>query len=304
MLMPSSHAKKPDEHRGAGQERVVFAPDERVETILSVIGSAKERVILSVFRCDDFRVLDALADALRRNVEVDVLLTGRARGWQKQLHQLWPVLESMGARLHQYADPVVKYHAKYIVADNQLALVASLNFTRKCLTGTVDFILTTGDPQVVLGLKRLFEADCRAPGTPLPKRFPSRLIIGPEQARRQFTSLIEKARHSIRIIDPKLTDPAMMTLLKAKKAAGVVVTVLGRGAIGGLVSHGKLMLVDETTAVIGSLALSALCLDFRREVSVVIRDRRCVNQLNELFERLASRSPGARASSPPKEAGS
>jgi cardiolipin synthase A/B len=301
--MPSSRTKERGAPRRVGAERVVFSPDERCETILKVIGSAKERLILSVFRCDDFRVLDALADALRRDVQVDVLLTGRARGWQKRLHRLWPVLESMGARLHQYADPVVKYHAKYVVADNQLALIASLNFTRKCLTGTVDFLLTTRNPRIVSGLKRLFEADCRTPSASLPPRLTPRLIVGPEQARRQFTSLIKRARRSIRIVDPKLTDPAMLALLKAKRAAGVVVTVLGRGSIGGLVSHGKLMLLDESTAVIGSLALSALCLDFRREVAVVVRDRQLVNRLNELFESLASRSPGARASSALKEGG-
>ena len=50
----------------------------------------------------------------------------RAKGWKKRLDQLWMLLESMGAQLHRYADPVVKYHAKYIVADNGPALVASL----------------------------------------------------------------------------------------------------------------------------------------------------------------------------------
>ena len=76
-------------------------------------------------------------------MEVSVLVTPRAKGWTRRLGELWQVLEGMGADLHRYADPVVKYHAKYIVADDGPALVASLNFTRKCFTSTSDFLLLT-----------------------------------------------------------------------------------------------------------------------------------------------------------------
>jgi cardiolipin synthase len=274
-------------------ERIVFAPEEREDTVLDVIAAAKKRLILSLFRCDDFKVLDALADALQRKVHVEILLTGRAKGWKKKLDQLWDLLESMGAKLYRYADPVVKYHAKYIVADDGPALVASLNFTQKCFRSTADFLLTTHDPGVVTGLKRLFHVDCGTPGAALPKRMSSRLIIGPEHARERFSRLIDQARRSIRIVDPKLTDPAMLALLKAKKAAGLSLTVLGRGSVAGLVSHGKLILIDEETAVIGSVALSALSLDFRREVAIVIRDRQAVMRLVSLFQDLANRGTGA-----------
>jgi cardiolipin synthase A/B len=270
-------------------ERIVFAPEEREDTVLRVIGAAKKRLVLSLFRCDDFKVLDALADALQRKVQVQILLTGRAKGAKKKLDRLWDLLASMGAKLYRYADPVVKYHAKYIVADDGPALIASLNFTQKCFKNTTDFLLTTDDPGVVRGLRNLFRMDSEAHGSALPARLSPRLIIGPEFARRRFATLIEQARRSIRIVDPKLTDPAMLALLKAKRAAGLSVTVLGRGSVAGLVSHGKLILIDEETAVIGSLALSALSLDFRREVAIVIKDRRAVMRLVGLFQDLVSR---------------
>ena len=37
-----------------------------------------------------------------------------------------------------HTDPVVKYHAKYLVADDGPAVVASLNLTRKCFERTCD----------------------------------------------------------------------------------------------------------------------------------------------------------------------
>jgi phosphatidylserine/phosphatidylglycerophosphate/cardiolipin synthase-like enzyme len=275
---------------GESADRFVFAPEDRLPTLLDLIGSARERLILSLFRCDDFRLLDALATALQRNVKVEVLLTGRAKGWRKRLHELWGVLESMGAKLHRYGDPVVKYHAKYVVADDGPALVASLNFTQRCFAATCDFMLLTSDRNVVTSLKRLFKADCLAPDASLPTRLSNRLIIGPEHARHQLTKLLDHAKRSIRIVDPKVTDPAILALLKAKREAGVLVKVVGREPSGGYSPHGKMMLIDEAIGVVGSVALSALNLDFRREVALIVRRRDCVSQMNEVFQHLLSRS--------------
>jgi len=271
--------------RGARRpaDDVIVAQDQRRDAVLRVIGAARKRLILSVFRCDDLEVIDGLADALRRKVRVEILITSRAKGWRQRLQRLWVLLESMGATLHRYADPVVKYHAKYIVADQGPALVASLNLTRKCFTSTVDFVVTTHDPGVVSGLTRLFDADCGKSEVPLPRGLSKRLIVGPEDARSQFTALIEGARRSIRLIDPDVTDPAIVARLKAKGAAGVEVSLLSRGNLHGMTPHGKLLIIDGATAVIGSVSLSALSLDFRREVAIVVDDAGCVARLNTLF---------------------
>jgi cardiolipin synthase len=274
-------------------ERFVFTPNQRASSVLRVIGGARERLVLSLFRCDDFRILDAIGAARQRGVDVAVLVTPRAKGGTKRLDELWGVLESMGAALYRYADPVVKYHAKYLVADDCPALVASLNFTRRCFTSTCDFLLTTHDPAMVGGLRRLFAADSRGPDSAPPSRLGSRLIVGPEHARRALTGLLDRARRSIRIVDPKVTDPAILDLLKTKQAEGVEVTVLGREGLRQYVPHGKMLLVDEAVGILGSLSLSALSLDFRREVAVVVRDPHCLEQMDRVFRRLAGRpAPG------------
>ena len=54
----------------APAERLILEPGERREAVLQVIRGARERLVLSVFRCDDFKILDALAGAVRRNVRV------------------------------------------------------------------------------------------------------------------------------------------------------------------------------------------------------------------------------------------
>jgi len=267
-------------------ERLILAPEERRQAVLNVIDSARDRLALSVFRCDDQAVLDSLAEAARRGVHVRVLLTGRAKGSKSQLQHLYSSLKTVGADVRRYADAVVRYHAKFIVADDRTALIASLNFTRKCFQATCDFVVVSNDSGLVQDVTRLFDADwdgTRYPASDVPGH---RLIVGPEQARRRFAALFEEAIHSIRIIDPKISDPAMMTLLRARAAAGIKVDIRGADALGTLVPHGKLIMIDDATAVIGSMSLSALALEFRRELAVVIRDRASLMALEQFWTSL------------------
>lgn len=268
-------------------DRFVFAPAARVPEVVRLIDAARHRLILSMFRCDAPEILDALAMAVARGVDVRVLMTPRAKGWPKRLRVLSALLKAMGATPIRYADPVVKYHAKYLVADDALAQVASLNLTRKCFRRTCDFLLTTRDPEVVAGLTRLFAADCTKPGAGRRPRIARRLIVGPEHARTDLTSLIDSARRSIRIVDPRLTDPAMRELLEAKRAVGVAVTVLGRERMGKWVPHGKMLIIDGRIGVIGSISLSPPALDVRREVAIVVRSPACVASMNRTFLGLA-----------------
>jgi cardiolipin synthase A/B len=258
--------------------------------MLRIIGGARRRLILSLFRCDDFEVLDALAGALERGVSVHALLTKRAKGGRKRLKKLWQALEEMGAVVSWYADPVVKYHAKYLVADDGPALVTTLNPTHKCFTRTWDAVLVTHDDSVVRSLLHLFRADATGRVLSLGPRFSRRLIVGPERARSDVHALITGARRSIRILDHKLSDPGVVSLLRDCRAAGITISVLGAGLPGPLEPHGKLMIIDEERAVIGSLALSTLSLDFRREVALVVDDPAAVRRLNVAYQELSARA--------------
>lgn len=273
-----------------GAERLVLDPAQRKAAILGVIGAARRRLVLSLFRCDDFSILDALAAALERGCQVEAILTQRAKGGKKRLKKLWGALEEMGAVVTRYADPVVKYHAKYLVADDTTAIVTTLNPTRKCFSRTWDAVLITTDAAVVKGLLALFKAD--AAGVPLPTRRPlgRRLIIGPERSREEIRALIAGASHSIRILDHKLSDPDLVGLLRERRAEGVTVTVIGKHPMGGLEPHGKMMIVDESRAILGSTALSTLSLDFRREVSVVVHEPALVKQLNVSYQKLSAKA--------------
>jgi len=272
------------------EETLILDAAKRKAALLGVIASAKRRLILSLFRCDDFSVLDALAAALERGCEVEAILTKRAKGGKKRLKQLWSALEEMGAVVTRYGDPVVKYHAKYLVADETTAIVTTLNPTKKCFSLTWDAVLITHDPSIVKGLLTLFRAD--ADGVPLPSRWPigRRLIVGPERSRAEIRALITGARKSICILDHKLSDPDLVGLLRERRSEGIAVSVIGRQTMGSLKPHGKMMIIDEDRAVLGSTALSTLSLDFRREVSVVIEQPALVKQLTMAYQQLSARA--------------
>jgi cardiolipin synthase len=278
--MMASHTRR------APPDRVVTASADRRTTILETIRGAKRRLSLSLFRCNDEEIFAEIARAVARGVAVEVLTTTRAKGGRKRIRALWKALDETGATVHAYADPVVKYHAKYLVADDGPALVATLNFTRKCFSRTWDALVVTYDPEVVAGLQQLMAAD--RDGRPLPDPLSPRLIVGPERARQQLFSIIERAESRIRLIDAKVSDPAVTVLMNARRENGVNVEIIGSKRLGDLKSHGKIMLVDNQIAVIGSLALAALSLDFRREVAIIVDEPAAVAEINQLFETISA----------------
>ena len=87
-----------------------------------------------------------------------------------------------------------------------------------------------------------------------------------------------------------MSDPDLVGLLRERRAEGITVTVLGKAPMRGVEPHGKMIIIDETRAVLGSTALSTLSLDFRREVSVVIHEPALVKQLNVSYQELAAKA--------------
>ncbi len=267
-------------------DRLILMPAARREAILQLLRSARQTIILSMFRCDDFAVVDEVAAAVKRGVAVRVLITQRARGWRQKLRDLTSLLESTGADVRPYKNSVMKYHAKYIVVDDGPAVVTSLNFTRKCFESTRDFLIFSENQDIVAGLKALFENDCNATDSALPD-ITCRLIVGPDHARPRLTDFLESAEKTIAIMDHRVTDPRILATLKEKQNKGISVRIIGETRMDGLIAHGRMILIDQKTAIIGSIHLSPPSLDSRREIALVIEDAPIVTELYDYFENLA-----------------
>lgn len=282
-------------------DRVVIAPAERRAAVLRVIAGARRRLGLTIFRCNDPLVLDAVKAAVARGVEVDVLLTRRASGWRRRLDRLRALLEHMGVRVTPHGARATKHHAKYIVADHGPLLVASYNLTRKCFHDTCDFAVETSDPDAVLDAWRLFDADLARRGLPLSAAAHSRLVVGPEWAGATVRGLLAGAERSVEIIDHKLDDPRVRRILAARQREGVRVDHLATRIVAGRTAHGKITIVDGKVALVGSLALSASSLGLRRELGILVTETAAVRRLHR-FVREALRTPSAAASGADVEA--
>jgi phosphatidylserine/phosphatidylglycerophosphate/cardiolipin synthase-like enzyme len=270
---------------GAVREHLILAPEQRRKAFLDMIGDARQRIRLSMFRCTDFKIMDALAEALSRGVAVDLLLTQRAKGWERKIRELGQYLESMGAHVHRYGEHGIKYHAKYMVADGSRALITSQNLMKRYFEKTSDYLLETSEPEVTASLDCLFRHDLEHHGQDLPVGLSSRLIVGPEISRRRFREVLEGARRSIVIADHRVTDPEMLTALGRAEDRGVLVRVLGKGAIAGLKSHGKAMVIDGAMGILGSISLSLPSLDMRRELAVFFNEPALVAELEEFLQK-------------------
>ena len=78
----------------------------------------------------------------------------------------------MGVTVHRFKASN-KYHAKFMVADRNAALIATQNLTRKCFTRTLDFLLVTQDAIIVAALEetsRRSRPEARAVHTPFDLR--------------------------------------------------------------------------------------------------------------------------------------
>jgi phosphatidylserine/phosphatidylglycerophosphate/cardiolipin synthase-like enzyme len=71
-----------------------------------------------------------------------------------------------------------------------------------------------------------------------------------------------------------------------RRDAGLIVQAYTGKQLGPLKSHGKIILIDDRLAVVGSLALAAISLGFRREVAIMIEDREAVAEVQRLFASL------------------
>jgi len=196
-----------------------------------------------------------------------------------------------GVTVTRTGDEFIRYHAKYMIADEALHLFA-FNFTTADTAKSRSFGVSTRDKSAVKEALTLFEADCtRQPFTPI-KRSP--LVVSPETARETLMGFVKGARRQLLIYDVNIQDPEFTKLLKQLAAKGVDVRVIGKfkgsgDAIGvrplkPLRLHARAIIRDGSRAFVGSQSLRRPELNQRREVGAVITNAAVAGKLRDIFE--------------------
>jgi uncharacterized membrane-anchored protein YjiN (DUF445 family) len=166
----------------------------------------------------------------------------------------------------------------------------SFNFTHLDIDHSRGFGIITSNSKTVQEAIKLFAADCtRTSYTAGLETF----VVSPVNSRKVLTTFLKRARKQLLIYDPEISDPEVVRVLQDRAKAGVEVRVIGKTSkrlglkvvkLTKIRLHTRTILKDASQAFIGSQSLREAELDSRREVGLIIREKKIVKQLTQCFE--------------------
>ena len=268
---------------------LIVQPADGTKPILGAIEKAQTTLDIVIFRFDVKSIEKSIEAAVKRGVAVRALIAHTNSGGEKRLRQLELRMLDAGVTVSRTADDLARYHGKLMIVDREALHVYGFNFTGLDIKSR-SLGLVVRERRFVQEALRLFESDVlRQEFEP---EFES-LVVSPENAREQLATFIKRARKSLVLWDPKLTDPQMLRLLAQRAKTGVDIRVIGKVAKRAanlrvqrspIRLHVRAAVRDCSEAFVGSQSLRALELDGRREVGVLCRDPKVVKAIADLFE--------------------
>ena len=286
---------------------LIVLSDDGAAPLLGIIGAAKKSIRVKMFVFTDPLLIDALVAACHRGVKVRVMLNAARRTGEDDNEPTRKKLLDAHISVIDSSPKFDLTHEKSMVVDDELAVVQTLNWTTKNLTETRDYAVVTNHRHEVEEVAGCFDADWHRqhfdPGDsahliwcPLNGR--DRIIRFIDQAkdtlfiqneRYQDTMIIEHLVHAARQgIKVHIMAPAPHKLDKAKRVEAIGnLRILDDLKIGirklkGLKLHGKVILADGKTAIIGSPNLTPGTFDTRREAAIEVSDDHVVKRLEEV----------------------
>jgi len=269
--------------------QLIIQPESGVVPVVKAIRAARKKIDIFIFRMDRVEVEKALAAAVQRGVQVRALIAHTNRGGEARLRKLEQRLLAQGVQVSRTADDLLRYHAKFMVADSTLHLFG-FNLTRLDIDKSRSFAISTRDAKAVAEASKLFEADLTRQTYTAGK---SHLVVSPDNARATLSAFIAGAKKDLAIYDANVKDASMIKLLKERAARGVTVRILGnmKGKDPGIEErrlsmrlHVRAIVRDGTHAFVGSQSLRKDELENRREVGLIINNPTVARKLLQVFE--------------------
>ena len=272
--------------------RLLIQPRDGVEPLLKAIKGARKSIDILIFRLDWRELETALKAASKRGIAVRALIAHTNRGGESKLRNLEMRFLEAGITVARTADDLIRYHGKMMIVDRQTLYLLSFNFLHIDIEHSRGFGIVTSNAKYVHEALKLFEADSnRQSYTPGVNTF----IVSPANARAQLTAFVEKAKKQLLIYDPKIADHQIVGVLQNLAKDGVDIRIIGSLAARNanlrvapltcMRLHTRTIIRDGRDAFIGSQSLRPNELDSRREIGIIVRDPRIVNELLGTFEK-------------------
>jgi cardiolipin synthase len=279
--------------------KLIIQPDAGVDPIVTAIKQAKKSIDVTIFRLDRNAITRELEAAVGRGVNIRAIIAHTHSGSDKLLRKLEMRLLGAGVTVSRTADDLVRYHGKMMIFDARTLHVYGFNFTRLDIAKSRSLGVITKNRKLVSEAMKLFKADdTRQNYVPGSDRF----LVSPENARERLAKFISGAQKQLLIYDPHISDDAMLRLIKQRLNAGVEVRVIGKVEAKWKVRaeklpgrlHVRAIMRDGRRAFVGSQSLRRLELEKRREIGVIVNDKRVVKQMIALFEQDWAQTDGGR----------
>ncbi len=270
---------------------LIIEPRDGLTPLIAAIKKATKQIEVTIFRFDLKELQRALQSAVTRGVKVHALIAHMTGSGQKRLRKLELEMLNAGVTVSRTDDDLLRYHYKMLLIDRETLYTQAFNYTRLDIEKSRTMAVATKNKTIVLEAIKLFEADStRQPYTANHDNF----LVSPENSRTRLSQFIRSAKKELLIYDVKVSDRQMIKLLQERVKAGVDVRIIGKVGkrsegltaekMPGMRLHVRAMLRDGQEMFLGSMSLRALELDKRREVGVIVKERKAAKQFREIFE--------------------
>lgn len=277
-------------------------PEDGRAPVLDEIDRAVCTIDINAYLISDETMIDALGNAEARGVEIRIIHEEHPFGGSGGHLERNEALAEDGIEFGTGPADLTFTHAKYLIIDNQVAIITNQNFTFGAFESNRELGVITTDPAQVATMTRLFESDWD--GT-APPPLSDRLVVSPLNARVEIVGLIESADSTIRLYAEVIRDDEIVDALSTAVQRGVKVHIvvnppddeldetvyavlISNGVdlrtTGHIYIHAKAMVIDDTAILIGSHNPTSTSLDRNREVSLIVSDAVAIERATVVFE--------------------
>jgi cardiolipin synthase A/B len=300
-----------------GAQRLMTMPAARGASLVAIVDKASSSIDLEIYQLQSPAMFDALSAAAARGVAVRVMLEPKTVGSQnfepakKRLVAACVTVKETPPEFNSHRNVD---HAKFMIVDGKELVFGSGNMVRSGLGGNPapefnnrDFWIRDTDRATVSAAAAIFRADFERSNS---NRIDfGKLIVTPDNANEQISSLVAGARRRVLVFNQSLNDQALIDELIAAKKRGAQIRVLlgmqpgfggkpaaNQRAIDALNAagidaqfftkhylHGKVVVADDA-AFMGSQNFTSGGLRNNRELGALISSSAIVTSLADLFE--------------------
>ena len=303
VVATSKPAARPTAATVATGLQLVVLPDVGEDAFLQAIASAQRTIRLKIYLITLDEVVDALKEAARRGVVVQVMIEPEPEGGGDSNRLAFEELRSAGIDVRNTPGAFRLSHEKSLVVDDQRAYIMTHNLTYSSFNKNREYRVEVDDLALVTEVAQVFDDDWSRRQPDLSR---SLLVWSPDNSRERLTGLIDSAQTSLDLEQNSLLDEDLIDQLIAAAHRGVAVRVItpdidnpadremvqvDRLLAGGAqvafldtpYVHAKTILADGKAAFVGSQNFSVSSIDSNRELGIIFDDAAAINRLASTF---------------------